>query len=74
MAQLLLDENFDKNYDESRDEIDINNEDILNYKGYFLENEEEEEEEEIKYFEFGAHFPYKFLYQKLEIIKAEREE
>lgn len=73
MAQIILDENFENNYDESYDEIDINNDDILNYKGYFIENEDEEEEEQ-KYFEYGAHFPYKFLYQKLEILKEEREE
>ena len=73
MAKMLIDENFENNYDESYDEIDINNDDILNYKGYFIENEDEEEEEQ-KYFEYGAHFPYKFLYQKLEILKEEREE
>ena len=73
MAKMFLDENFENNYDESGDEIDINYDDVLNYKGYFIENEDEEEEEQ-KYFEYGAHFPYKFLYQKLEILKEEREE
>ena len=73
MAQIVLDKNFNNNYDESENEIDINNNDILNYRGYFLENEEEEEEEQ-KYFEYGAHFPYKILYQKLEILKEERDE
>jgi hypothetical protein len=71
MAQIILDENFENNYDDS--DFDINNNNILNYKGYFLENEEEENEEP-KYYEFGAHFPYKYLYQKLEILKEEREE
>ena len=74
MTQLLLDDNFEQNINESGEEIDVNNDNIFNYKGYFLENEEEEEEEEQKYFEYGAHFPYKFLYQKLEILKEEREE
>ncbi len=74
MTQLLLDDNFEQNMNESGEEIDVNNDNIFNYKGYFLENEEEEEEEEQKYFEYGAHFPYKYLYQKLEILKEEREE
>ena len=71
---LVLDDNFDKNLNESDDEIDVNNDNILNYKGYFLENEEEEEEEVQIYFEYGAHFPYNFLYQKLEILKEKKEE
>ena len=61
------------NYTEEEDSdenIDVKN-DIFNYKGYFIENEEEEEK---KFYEFGAHFPYKYLYQKLEIIAKEREE
>jgi hypothetical protein len=44
--------------------------DILNYRGYFIENEDEEEK---KFYEYGAHFPYMFLYQRLEIIQQERE-
>ena len=56
--------------EESNDNIDVKN-DIFNYKGYFVENEEEEEK---KFYEFGAHFPYKYLYQRLEIIAKEREE
>ena len=47
--------------------------DILNYKGYFVENNIDDEEEQ-KFFEFGAHFSYKLLYQKLEIIAKERKE
>jgi len=42
-------------------------EDGHNYKGYFLENGEDENE--IKFFEYGAHFPYKELYNILEGIK-----
>ena len=50
-------------------EIDVNN-DILNYKGYFVENANEDNEP--KYFEFGAHFRYKDLYNALKIIKQKR--
>ncbi len=64
MEEFLMEE------DESNDDIEVKN-DIYNYKGYFVENEEEEEK---KFFEFGAHFPYKYLCQKLEIIAKEREE
>ena len=42
---------------------------IYNYRGYFVENEEEEEK---KFYEYGAHFPYKYLYSRLEIIAEER--
>ena len=42
-------------------------EDGHNYKGYFLENGEDENE--IKFFEYGALFPYKELYNILEGIK-----
>ena len=42
-----------------------------NYKGYFLENEEEDEK---KFYQFGAYFPYIYLYQRLEIIAQERKE
>ena len=51
------------------EEIDANN-DILNYKGYFVENADEDNEP--KYFEFGAHFRYKDLYNALKIIKQKR--
>ena len=51
---------------------DLNDNNIMHeYKGYFVENEEEEEK---KFYEFGAHFPYKYLYNKLEILAKEREE
>ena len=63
MADNYLDE------DESKEEIEFQD-DILNYRGYFIENEEEEEK---KFYEYGAHFPYMFLYQRLEIIQQERE-
>ena len=49
--------------------IDINN-DIYNYKGYFVENADQDDEP--KYFEFGAHFRYKDLYNALKIIKKEQ--
>ena len=64
MEEFFIDE------EESNGDIEVKN-DIYNYKGYFVENEEEEEK---KFYEFGAHFPYKYLYQKLEIIAKEREE
>lgn len=72
MAELVLDPNFNNN-DYSEEDIDINNKDMLNYRGYFNENDNNEEEEP-KYFEHGAHFPYYFLYQKLEILKQQQEE
>ena len=56
--------------EESNDDIEVKD-DIYNYKGYFVENEEEEEK---KFYEFGAHFPYKYLYNRLEIIAQERAE
>ena len=51
------------------EEIDVTN-DILNYKGYFVENANEDDEP--KYFEFGAHFRYKDLYNALKNIKEKR--
>ena len=55
------------NIDElSNEEIDCKN-DIFNYKGYFIENEEEEEEP--KYYEHGAHFQYQELCKILEILR-----
>ena len=65
MADYFFDEE-----EESNENIDVKN-DIYNYKGYFVENEEEEEK---KFYEFGAHFPYLYLYKRLEIIAQEREE
>ena len=65
MAEYFFDEE-----EESNEDIDVKN-DLLNYKGYFVENEEEEEK---KFYEFGAHFPYMYLYQRLEMIVQEREE
>ena len=55
--------------DSSKDESDIK-EDIMNYKGYFVENEGEDLEP--KYFEFGAHFPYKELCKILEELRKEQ--
>ena len=49
------------------DDICIKNNDIFNYKGYFVENEDEEDEP--KYFEFGAHFSYKELYKSLQELR-----
>ena len=61
---------FDEDDDESNENIEVKD-DIYNYKGYFVENEEEDEK---KFYEFGAHFPYMYLYQRLEIIAQERKE
>ena len=55
--------------DSSNDEIDVKN-DIMNYKGYFIENEGEDLEP--KYYEFGAHFPYKELCEILENLRKEQ--
>ena len=63
MADNYLDE------DESNEDLQFRD-DILNYRGYFIENEEEEEK---KFYEYGAHFPYMFLYQRIEIIQQERQ-
>ena len=52
--------------DSNNDDIDVKD-DIFNYKGYFFENPEEDEDP--KYFEFGAHFPYKALYNALRILR-----
>ena len=60
---------FDED-DESNENIEVKD-DMYNYKGYFVENEEEDEK---KFYEFGAHFPYMYLYQRLEIIAQERKE
>ena len=56
--------------DEPNENIEAKD-DMYNYKGYFVENGEEDEK---KFYEFGAHFPYMYLYQRLEIIAQERKE
>ena len=58
---------FDEEDADSSSEVGVD-ENAGEYKGYFVENEEEEK----KFYEFGAHFPYKYLYQKLEILAKER--
>lgn len=55
--------------DSSIEDTDMQD-DIMNYKGYFIENEGADEEP--KYFEFGAHFPYKELCKCLEILRKEQ--
>ena len=65
MADYFFDEDEDSNGDvQFKDGI-------YNYRGYFVENEEEEEK---KFYEYGAHFPYKYLYNRLDIILKERKE
>jgi hypothetical protein len=62
MVKLVIDEI--KIHSDSETDI-VDQENLANYKGYF-HNEEESEE---KYYEFGAHFPYKTLFSKLEKLK-----
>ena len=50
-----MDDDFFDEDEESNENIDVK-EDIYNYKGYFVENEQEEAEK--KFYEYGAHFPY----------------
>ena len=66
MAEYFFDEESSNNEDDNTE----GNNDIYNYKGYFAENEDEEK----KFYEFGAHFPYMYLYQQLEILAQQREE
>ena len=63
MEEYLL-----ENEESKEDDIEFR-EDILNYRGYFVENGDEEEK---KFYEYGAHFPYMYLYQRLEILAQER--
>ena len=67
MAKIMLDDNYNNYDNESNDEIDAQINDVNDYKGYFLENNIDDDEEG-KFYEYGAHFPYLFLYQKLEIL------
>lgn len=65
-------ENDHSNSNESNDD-DMNNINLHDYKGYFVEKEAKEDEgdkddEDPIYYEYGAHFPYQFLYQQLEIL------
>ena len=46
-----------------------NKNDILNYKGYFVENNCDSEK---KYYEFGAHFAYRELYLALMKLKSKK--
>ena len=69
----MFDDNYNKYDNDSNDEIDAQINDVDDYKGYFLENNIDDDEEG-KFFEYGAHFPYLFLYQKLEILAQIRKE
>lgn len=57
--------------DESKENEQIDYQNIFNYKGYFVD-EANEDEEELKFFEHGAHFPYSFLYHRLELLLEEQ--
>ena len=63
MEEYLL-----ENDESKEDDIEFKD-DLLNYRGYFVENGDEEEK---KFYEYGAHFPYMYLYQRLEILAHER--
>ena len=73
MDNIMFDDNYNKYDNDSNDEIDAQINDVNDYKGYFLENNIDDDEEG-KFFEYGAHFPYLFLYQKLEILAQIRKE
>ena len=73
MDNIMFDDNYNKYDNDSNDEIDAQINDVNDYKGYFLENNIDDDEEG-KFFEYGAHFPYLFLYQKLEILAQMRKE
>jgi hypothetical protein len=47
-----------------------NQNEMINYKGYFVENGRDEEK---KFFEYGAHFSYKELYVTLMKLKSKNE-
>ena len=67
--------NNDKNMKKNNYQNKINNYNIninKEYKGYF--NNVNNNNDEPKFFEHNAHFPYIFLYQKLEILALERKE
>ena len=66
-----MDDDFFNEDEESNENIDVKD-DIYNYKGYFVENEQDEEEK--KFYEYGAHFPYEKLCQRLELISKERKQ
>ena len=65
MSQLILDQNLERKEDSEEedpsDQENINK--INNYKGIFGN---EESEEEQRYFEYGSHFPYNWMCERLE--------
>ena len=63
-----MEEYLIENDESKEDDIEFKD-DLLNYRGYFVENGDEEEK---KFYEYGAHFPYMYLYQRLEILAHER--
>ena len=73
---LIVPANFG-NYSQSSDDIQINQGDIFNYRGYFVDRNQhgdnDDDDDTQKFYEFGAHFPYYFLVQKLEILKMEND-
>jgi hypothetical protein len=65
MSQLIVNNNIEKLEDSDDEDLieQNNNNNLNNYKGIFGNDESEEEQ---RYFEYGAHFPYKWLCQRLE--------
>jgi hypothetical protein len=62
MPQLIVGNNLEKLEDSEEEDL-IENHNLNNYKG-ILGNDESEEEQ--RYFEYGAHFSYKWLCERLE--------
>lgn len=66
MAQLFLDEDIPRLNDSEDDMLAQQEENGINYKGQY--GNEEPDEEEQKYFEYGAHFSYANMVERLEQI------
>jgi hypothetical protein len=64
MSQLILDQNLERKDDSDEDLLEQDYiQGINNYKGIFGH---EDSEEEQRYFEYGAHFPFKWICERLE--------
>jgi hypothetical protein len=66
MAQLLLSENVPMLVDSDDEDMLANPDEVNNYKGMY---QNEDDEPEQKYFEYGAHFSYDLLVERLEEIR-----
>lgn len=64
MSQLILVNNLERKDDSDNDLLEQDNiQGIKNYKGIFGYDDSDEEQ---RYYEYGAHFPYKWLCERLE--------